>query len=33
MFIARVFLSLCVGLVLVEPCAGLTQTIEATPLS
>jgi|HubBroStandDraft_6_1064221.scaffolds.fasta_scaffold41483_1 hypothetical protein len=32
MFIARVFLSLCVGLVLVAPCAGLTQTSEATPL-
>jgi len=32
MFIARVFLSLCVGLVLVAPCAGLTQTTEATPV-
>lgn len=32
MFIARVFLSLCVGLVLVAPCAGSTQTIEATPV-
>lgn len=30
MFIARIFLSLCVGLVLLAPCAGLTQTSEPT---
>jgi hypothetical protein len=32
MFIARVVLSLCVGVVLVAPCAGLARATQATPV-